>query len=186
MKKVLKEIMPYIIILIVVVLIRSYIITPVTVVGSSMYPNLKDKEVLLLSKISYRLHNIERFDIVVVKDDEDDRIIKRIIGLPGDKVEYKDNLLYINDELIKENYANGDTDDFTLEDICITTSIRNGTYSDDFKCSYDKIPEDYYLVLGDNRKISKDSRIIGLIPKDEIKGKTVFRIWPLKKFGTIE
>ena len=86
MKKVLKEIMPYIIILIVVVLIRSYIITPVTVVGSSMYPNLKDKEVLLLSKISYRLHNIERFDIVVVKDDEDDRIIKRIIGLPGDKV----------------------------------------------------------------------------------------------------
>ena len=136
MKKVLKEIMPYIIILIVVVLIRSYIITPVTVVGSSMYPNLKDKEVLLLSKISYRLHNIERFDIVVVKDDEDDRIIKRIIGLPGDKVEYKDNLLYINDELIKENYANGDTDDFTLEDITRETKKKSLVIQERLKSDY--------------------------------------------------
>jgi len=180
MKKFIKELIPYIIIFLVVVFIRTFIITPITVVGSSMYPTLKNGELLLLSKISYRLHDIERFDIVVIK--EDDWIIKRVIGLPGDNVYYKDNSLYINDELVEDKYANGNTEDFDLEDI-ILAGIKEGNVVDK-NCSI--IPEGYYLVLGDNREISKDSRSVGLLKEDVIKGKAVFRFWPLKKVSKVK
>ena len=82
----IKEVLPYIVILLVVILIRTYIITPVIVNGESMSPTLKNNELLLLKKYDKK---IERFDIVVFKYN-DSRLIKRVIGLPGDKVEYKD------------------------------------------------------------------------------------------------
>lgn len=181
MKKILKEVIPYIIILIIVVLIRTFIITPVTVVGDSMVPTLHNKELLLLSKISYKLHDIERFDIVVIK--EDDWIIKRIIGLPGENVFYENNTLYVDGSPVVDNYAKGDTSDFSLDDICIA-SLEKDNFN--YDCPIDKIPEDYYLVLGDNRLISKDSRSVGLIPKEEIQGKVVLRFWPLNKTGIIK
>ena len=81
MNKFLKEWLPYLIIIIIVVLIRTYIVTPVIVRGDSMYDTLKDGEVLLLGKINYRLSDIKRFDIVVIKDLDGDLIIKRVIGL---------------------------------------------------------------------------------------------------------
>lgn len=174
MKKIIKELIPYIVILIVVVLFRTFIATPVIVRGDSMLPNLKDKEMLILSKISYRLSSIKRFDVVVLdesKIDSDDKlIIKRVIGLPGDYIEYKDDVLYINGEEVKENYDRDVTEDFKLENICA--------------CS--KIPEGKYLVLGDNRGISKDSRYIGLIDKKYIKGKAVFRLFPLNKMSKVK
>lgn len=139
-----------------------------------MLPNLKDKEMLILSKISYRLSSIKRFDVVVLdesKIDSDDKlIIKRVIGLPGDYIEYKDDVLYINGKEVKENYERDVTEDFKLENICA--------------CS--KIPENKYLVLGDNRGISKDSRYIGLIDKKYIKGKAVFRLFPLNKMSKVK
>lgn len=177
MKKWIREIVPYVVILLIVVLIRTFIITPVTVVGSSMYPTLKNGEILLLSKISYRIHDIDRFDVVVIK--EDDWIIKRIIGVPGDNVYYKDNELYINEKLIEDKYGNGITEDFDLEDIWESGKNK-------FNEPFDVIPEDYYLVLGDNRGISKDSRSVGLIPIDEIKGKAVVRFWPLTKISVVK
>ncbi len=166
--KIVKELLPYIIIILIVMLIRSFIITPVVVDGSSMEPNLYENEVLLLSKISYRLSDIKRFDIIVINTN--DLIIKRVIGLPGDYVEYIDNNLYINHELVIENYEHKITNDFTLEDIC--------------NCNV--IPQDNYLVLGDNRTVSKDSRSIGLINKSQIVGKAIFRIWPLDKITSIK
>ncbi len=169
--KFIKEWLPYIIIIIVVVLIRSYIITPVIVRGSSMEETLLDGEVLFLSKISYKINDIERFDIVVIKDSDGDLIVKRVIGLPGDNVEYIDNKLYINDEEIDDIYANTITNDFTLEEIC---SINNDNCNG-------KIPDNKYLVLGDNRVVSADSRVKGLFSKEEILGKAVLRIWPLNK-----
>lgn len=181
MKKILKEILPYIIILIVVVLIRTFIITPVTVVGDSMVPTLHDKELLLLSKISYKLHDIERFDVVVIK--EEDWIIKRIIGLPGEDISYVDNVLYVNGESVLDEYGYGNTSDFNLEDICFVSSEKKDF---DYQCPIDKIPEGYYLVLGDNRRISKDSRNVGLIPEEEIQGKTIFRFWPLNKVSSVK
>lgn len=176
MDKFIKEWGSYIIIIIGVILIRTYIVTPVVVRGDSMYSTLEDGEVLFLSKINYRIEDIDRFDIVVVKDIDDDLIIKRIIGLPGDSVEYKDGILYINNEEIKEDYTDYEMEDFNVDSICKITNINcNGI-----------IPKDMYLVLGDNRKVSADSRVKGLINKEQILGKTVFRIWPLNKINIIK
>lgn len=168
MKKIIKELYPYVIIIVVVVLIRSFIITPVIVSGNSMKPNFNDGELLLVRKIGYNEKVVERFDVVVIKEDNDE-IIKRIIGMPGEHISYKNNKLYVNDKLVSENYTHLTTDDFNLEEVCTCSSIPDGKY----------------LVLGDNRPISKDSRVIGLIDIDDIVGKAVFRLWPISKIGSI-
>lgn len=163
MKKFIKELVPYVVIIIVVVLIRTYIITPVIVVGDSMVPTLEENQILLLNKFDYKFNKIERYDIVVIKVGNGE-IIKRIIGLPGENIEYRNNKLYINGHE-EETIYNFDTEDFTLKEIC----------------NCDKIPQDKYLVLGDNREVSSDSRgPIGLIEKESIKGSTTISIWPMK------
>lgn len=165
MKKIIKELIPYIIIIVVVTLIRTYIVTPVVVVGDSMNPTLKEGQILLLNKYEYKFNEIERYDIVVIKRNKEE-LIKRIIGLPGEYIKYQDNKLYINNEIFETKY-NFETNDFALEEIC----------------DCDKIPKNKYLVLGDNRGNSLDSRskIIGLIDKKDIKGNTKVSIWPIKK-----
>ena len=127
-----------------------------------MVPTLEDNQILLLNKINYRFNEIERYDIVVIKVDNGE-IIKRVIGLPGENIEYRNNTLYINGHEEETEY-NFDTEDFDLKSIC----------------NCDKIPQDKYLVLGDNRMVSSDSRIIGLIDKDDILGNTSISIWPIK------
>ncbi len=161
----LKELLPYVIIVLVVVLIRSFIVTPIQVDGSSMYPTLEDKELLILKKYD---KSFDRFDIVVFEYNGV-RLIKRVIGLPGETIEYKDNKLYVDGKEVAEEFdRNSKTDDFKLEDIGETT-----------------IPEGYYFVMGDNRDNSTDSRIIGLVDKDDIKGSTNLSIFPFDKIGTI-
>ena len=162
--KFVKELVPYVIVVLIAVCIRTFIVTPVQVDGKSMYPTLDDNEILLLKKYD---HSYERFDIVVFEYN-DSKLVKRIIGLPGEYVAYKDNELYINNEKVY----------FELE-----------AYTYDFELSelgYKEIPEDYYLVLGDNRTNSIDSRRIGLIPKENILGSTTFSIFPFNRFGKIE
>ena len=168
MNKFIKELIPYIVIILVVVLIRTFIITPVIVSGGSMLPNLNDGELLLVGKLGYNSKTIKRYDIVVIKDNKEE-IIKRIIGLPGEHISYKNNKLYINDELVETTIKFRDTKDFNLEEICTCSSI----------------PEGKYLVLGDNRPISKDSRQIGLIDKEDIVGNAWVRIWPVTKIGIL-
>lgn len=163
MKKIIKQLTPYIVIIIVVVLIRSFVVTPVIVVGDSMKPTLNEGQILILNKLDYRFNKIERYDIVVIKVGKSE-IIKRVIGLPGETIEYRNNILYIDGHEETSEY-NFDTEDFTLKSIC----------------NCDKIPEDKYLVLGDNRQVSSDSRIIGLIDKKDIQGTTQISIWPIKK-----
>ena len=163
MKKIIKEIIPYIVIVLVVVLVRTYFVTPVIVSGDSMVPTLKDKQVLLLNKINYRTNKIERYDIVVIKIDKKE-IIKRVIGLPGETIEYRNNTLYIDGHEVENDY-NFETDDFNLKSIC----------------NCEKIPTDKYLVLGDNRMVSADSRIIGLIDRHDIEGNVNISLWPIKK-----
>lgn len=168
MKNIIKELYPYVLIVIIVVLIRTFIITPVIVSGDSMNPNLNNGELLLVRKINYNSNTINRFDIIVIKEGNEE-IIKRVIGLPGEYVSYKNNKLYVNRKLVKENYTFRDTKDFNLEEVCTCSSIPKGKY----------------LVLGDNRPISKDSRSIGLIDEEDIVGKAVLRIWPITKIGSI-
>ena len=163
MKKFIKELIPYIIIIVAVVLIRTFIVTPVIVVGDSMVPTLKENQILLLNKFDYKFNEIERYDIVVIEVGNGE-IIKRVIGLPGENIEYRNNTLYINGHE-EETIYNFDTENFSLKEIC----------------NCDKIPQDKYLVLGDNREVSSDSRgPIGLIDKEAIKGSTKISIWPIK------
>lgn len=173
MNKALKEWGSYIIIIVGVIFLRTYIITPVIVRGDSMAGTLLDGEVLFLSKISYKLDDIDRFDIVVINDLDDDLIIKRVIGLPGDNVYVSDGILYINGEEILEEYTDYVMDDFDIDSMCNLTNLE---------CD-DVIPDDMYLVLGDNREVSADSRIKGLIKREQILGKTVFRVWPLNRIS---
>lgn len=160
MKEKIKEISPYVLIVVVIVVIRIFIATPVKVDGDSMYNTLNDNDIVLLSKLS----SIDRFDIIVLKEsDNNATIIKRVIGMPGDKVKIRNNKIYINNKIIEDEYAYGETSD------------------------YDEITlgDDEYFVLGDNRLISKDSRYFGAIKKSDIKGKAVFRLFPFTKFGSI-
>lgn len=159
--KIIKEIIPYIVIVLVVVLIRTFIITPVRVDGDSMKNTLKNGDILLL----YKLGSINRLDIIVLDEEKDnEKIIKRVIGLPGETVAIKKEKIYINDKVIDDEYAYGQTSDYnkvTLKD-------------------------DEYFILGDNRLISKDSRYFGPIKDNEIKGKIVFRLFPFTKIGTVQ
>ena len=145
----IKELVPYIVITMIVILIRMFIISPVRVDGTSMYPTLSNNEFLLLSKYD---QSYDRFDIVVLKY-RNERLVKRIIGLPGETVEYKNNTLYINGKEMEEPFINTNTDDFNLNEL-----------------GYDKIPENYYFVVGDNRGSSWDSRMIGLINNKDLQG----------------
>lgn len=170
MKKIIKEIIPYIVIIFVVIIIRTFIITPVQVDGLSMYPTLNDNEILMLKKYD---KNYKRFDIVVLKY-QNEKLIKRIIGLPGEHIKYVDNKLYVNNKEVKENFKkNSKTNDFDISVLFDEGEII-------------KIPDNYYLVLGDNRNNSTDSRIIGFISKDQIEGKVKVAIFPLNKFGKIK
>lgn len=132
-----------------------------------MVPTLLDGDIMILDKIGYRINGLKRFDIVVIKYNNE-KIIKRVIGLPGDYIEYKDNILYVNGKEIKEEYKRDITNNFSLKDL-----------------GYKKIPENKYLVLGDNRSISKDSRIIGLIDKEDIEGYTGIIVFPFKRIGNV-
>ena len=164
MKKFIKDLIPYVVITIVVVLIRMFLATPVVVSGDSMVPTLQEKQILLLNKINYRFNDINRFDIVVINLDNKE-IIKRVIGLPGENVLYRNDMLYIDGHELENEY-NFDTEDFSLKTIC--------------NCN--RIPENKYLVLGDNRSVSADSRSswIGLIDREDIEGSVEVSLWPIK------
>ena len=151
-----KEILSYILIILVIVLIRTFIVTPIRVNGDSMNDTLKDGDYMILKK--YTKDDLNRFDIVVA-DVGNEKLIKRVIGLPDEKIEYKSNKLYINDKQVKTNYGKGNTEDF--RDYC---------------------SNDEYFIMGDNRGNSLDSRSFGCISKSKIIGTTDFVLFPFGKW----
>ncbi|MDO4996868.1 MAG: signal peptidase I [Bacilli bacterium] len=152
----------YIVLVIIVLLIKIFVVSPIRVNGASMNNTLYDKDIMILDEISYRFNDIKRFDIVVVET-PDEYLIKRVVGLPGETIKYEDNILYINGKEVKENFTHKETKDFEA-----------------------KVPEGKYFVLGDNRTNSSDSRIIGAVSKKQIKGKTSLIIFPFSRAGIVK
>ena len=155
----LKEMLSYVAIIIVVILVRTFLVTPIRVNGDSMNTTLHDGNIMVLKKFD---KSIERFDIVVIKY-KDEKIIKRVIGLPEEDIEYKDDTLYINGERVEETYGSNTTRNF--KDYC---------------------GKNEYFVLGDNRGNSKDSRSIGCVKKNDIIGTTRLVLFPFNRIGIVD
>ncbi|MCD7036076.1 signal peptidase I [Metabacillus sp. GX 13764] len=161
--------------LVIVFIIRQFLFVPTVVEGVSMMPTLQDGNRVIVSKIG----DLHRFDeIVFHAPDAPKDYVKRIIGLPGDSIEMKNDKLYINGKAVQEPYLDDSrkqlqpgellTEDFTLDEL---TNKK-------------VVPEGYLFVMGDNRPNSHDSRAIGFIKKDSVVGKVQARIWPLNELGS--
>lgn len=130
----------------------------VRVDGFSMRPTLEDGEFVLVSKLSYTFGEFSRGDIIVFHFplNPEEELIKRVIGLPGDRVLVRDNQLFVNDEPQSESYI-------------AQAPLYSGEWS---------VPEGYLFVLGDNRNNSNDSKDWGLLPQENVVGKAVLIYWP--------
>lgn len=152
-------------------LIITFVGQRTKVSGNSMYDTLENGDNLILEKLSYRFHEPERFDIVVFRytHKKNTFYIKRVIGLPGETVQIVDSKIYINGEILEENYGYEPIQDAKRASQPIT------------------LGEDEYFVLGDNRNDSSDSRdpAVGNVTRSQIIGKAWLRIWPLNKIGLI-
>jgi signal peptidase I len=145
-----------------------FVYQPVKVEGGSMEPGLEDQERIFINKLAYRLERIERGDIIVFRYPRDPRksFIKRVVGLPGDRVRVSDGHVYLNDLPIAEPYVPED-------------------YLDSRSYPEIRVPAGNYFVLGDHRSMSNDSRDFGPVPRSYIYGKAVFGYWPMEKVGVL-
>jgi signal peptidase I len=159
--------------------IRYFVFAPIIVDGYSMMPTLHDHDRMIVNKLSYKIGQPKRFDIIVFHAEENKDYIKRVIGLPGDRIEYKNDTLYVNGKAYKEPYLDEYkkqvidgplTEPFTLEEIT----------------GKETVPEGHLFVMGDNRRYSKDSRHIGFIPMNKVVGKTSIVYWPLSDIRIVQ
>jgi signal peptidase I len=172
--------------------IRTFVAEARWIPSGSMEPTLHGTEdqweadKIIVDKLGYQFSIPKRGDIVVFSPTEElkkekykDAFIKRVIGLPGEKVELKDDKVFINGQQLAETkYLT--TDQKTSIQVC-TSGLQPPFLSQSVT-----IPENHYLVLGDNRNFSYDGRCWGLVPRGNIIGKAVIRFWPLNKIGGID
>ena len=150
-----------------------FLFQPHQVDGKSMEPNFHNAEYILTDKISYRISSPKRGDVVVFHSPQDagTDFIKRIVGVPGDMVMIKDGYYYLNGTRLDEEYINDPGK------VAPGRFLREGASAE--------VPNGQYLVMGDNRLHSSDSREWGFVPKTNIVGRAFFRYWPVDVFGTI-
>lgn len=150
-----------------------FLFQPHQVIGNSMDPNFADQEYILTDKISYRFHPPARGEVVVFKapPDPERDYIKRIIGLPGEKIKIQGGRVFINAQVLKEEYL-------PPEDLAVSGSFLQ-------EAKEIQIPNDAYIVLGDNRRHSSDSREWGPVPRQSIIGKAFLRYWPVDEIGLV-
>lgn len=166
----LKE--PMLAVLVAIVLIPSFIISNTKVPTESMMPAINPGDYLIVSRLPYYYRDPIRGEIIVFKYNKD-FLIKRIIAVPGDEIDIKENKVYINGELLDEGAY--------LQD-----SVKTYLYAGSKVDFPYVIPENYYFVMGDNRLNSKDSRVFGAISRSSIIAKAGYRIFPLNTIGKIE
>ena len=153
---------------VIALLVQNYAFAQAEVRQSSMSGTLEEGHRLVEDKLSYVFSEPKRGDIVIIDGPESDvRLIKRLIALPGDTVDMREGLVYLNGAKLEEAYAKGQTFPSGL-DVPFT------------------VAEGQVFVLGDNREHSLDSRQLGTISFDSLEGKAVLRVWPLQKFGEIK
>jgi signal peptidase I len=152
------------------VIVILFLYQPVKVEGTSMMPTLDDQERIFINKFVYRFHfsSVDRGDTVVFwfPGDPSKSYIKRVIGVPGDRVEVDHGTVIVNGQALVEQYVPSE-------------------FRDDNSMPAKTIPQDQYFVLGDHRSSSNDSRSWGMVPRRYIYGKAVFIYWPLEKMGVL-
>ncbi|MCL5428252.1 MAG: signal peptidase I [Chloroflexi bacterium] len=166
-RRVLLEVIETIVLALVLFMAINFLTARIRVDGSSMEPNFHDGDYVIVNRIAYKLGDIQRGDVIVFPfplDPEDD-YIKRVIGLPGDRVAIYGGVLYVNGEPLIEPY------------------IREAPRSDLAELI---VPEGYVYVMGDNRNESSDSRSWGPLKIEDVLGKAIFRYWPFSTMGIVE
>ncbi len=150
------------------VLVKHFVFDIMPVSGVSMFPNFHDRDVIVLNKISYVISRPKRGDDVVLRfpgDPNHQRYIKRLIGLPGEKVAIRDGHVSINGQPLNEAYLDDSVTTYPAADIDLRA--------------------DQYFLLGDNRDLSSDSRIWGTASRSDFIGKALFIIFPFDRFQTV-
>lgn len=162
---------------VVALLIKTFVMQAFFIPSASMRPTLEENDRVLVNKLSYHLHDVNRGDVVVfekgadLQADPTKDLIKRVIGLPGDSLVFKDGQVYVNGQLLDESAY-----------LPAGTLTAQGT----MRCEEQapcKVPGDSVFVMGDNRTNSKDSRYIGYIPEDTIVGRAFVRVWPFNRLS---
>lgn len=179
MKEMWSWIKAIVIALIVVALVRQFIFSNYIVSGESMMPTLQNGNRLIVSKLDYTFGKPHHFDIIVFHATPTDDYVKRIIGLPGDQIEYHNDQLYVNGKPVPEPYLKAYkanlpkgtdlTGNFTLKGYTGKTVVPKGKL----------------WVMGDNRQNSEDSRYFGFVDERRVVGKVAFRYWPTNVWGTV-
>jgi signal peptidase I len=157
--------------LVLALLIKAFLFQAFYIPSESMVPTLNKNDRVLVNKLSYKLHDVHRGDIVVFtappgEEDVKD-LVKRVIGLPGEEVAFRDGVVYINRKPLDESY---------LPEGTITSQTCNVP-------AQVTVPANSVWVMGDNRQASKDSRCFGAIPEKSIVGRVFFKMWPLGDIG---
>ncbi len=148
----------------------KFVVIPVRIDGNSMENTLHDKDIALINAIGVKEENIQRFDVVVIYSDVlDEKIIKRVIGLPGETIEFKNDVLYVNGKEIKQDFLD---EQFVKES---KLNYNANYFTEDFKV---KVGQGEFFVMGDNRLRSTDSRVLGTFKIDDIIGSKGAVIFP--------
>ncbi|MGT2929351.1 signal peptidase I [Streptococcus dentasini] len=184
-------------IIVLLLLSRIFIWSVVTVDGHSMDPTLAQNQRLIVLKTA----KIERFDIVVAKETEKGKskqIVKRVIGMPGDTITYNNDVLTVNGKKVNEEYLQSYQKKFAQDKLQSTYSYdtyfqqlaraaKSFTVDSQGNANFTvKVPKGQYFLLGDDRIVSKDSRLVGTFDKDAVVGEIKLRFWPLTKVGGVE
>lgn len=174
--EVLDLVKTFILCFIAVFLITTFFVKPVQVDGDSMYPTLIDEEIGFVNVFSAKHLGIQRFDVVVVQNEiTKDPWVKRVIGMPNDTIEAKDDVVYVNGKAIEEPY---------LHNSYVESIRKQGKkFTNDFGPI--TLQENEYFLMGDNRVVSYDSRKVGAFHKEDIIGKDAYIVYPFSQMKLV-